>query len=247
MFVCKACARRASTSVLRQLPNADIRLATLPRQFVTSSFLRKGQDQEDGFAQFEASVERQKTPEDREVDKKKALERSRRAMKKELQYTTDPYHIAENVVKKLKENDFDKALLLTREASKDKQCVVSWNHCIEYQFKNNKLHAAIKLFNEVGDLWAKARSFNKPLFLEANPAADEKASPTSKRANIHHYFQRLRRVRASKACCRRGAQDLQHHAVEQPTEAQRHTSQRGPGCLFTSPGPRVHVRHTALG
>ncbi|KAK2604819.1 hypothetical protein N8I77_007718 [Diaporthe amygdali] len=149
MFVCKACTRRASTSVLRQLPNADIRLATLPRQFVTSSFLRKGQDQEDGFAQFEASVERQKTPEDREVDKKKALERSRRAMKKELQYTTDPYHIAENVVKKLKENDFDKALLLTREASKDKQCVVSWNHCIEYQFKNNKLHAAIKLFNEM--------------------------------------------------------------------------------------------------
>ncbi|KAK7731607.1 hypothetical protein SLS63_005293 [Diaporthe eres] len=108
-----------------------------------------GPEQEDGFAQFEASVERQKTPEDRQADKKKALDRAKRAMKKELQYTTDPYHIADNVVKKLMENDFDKALLLTREASKDKQCVVSWNHCIEYQFKNNKLHAAIKLFNEM--------------------------------------------------------------------------------------------------
>lgn len=157
MFVCRACTRRASTSVLRQIPNAEGRLAVLPRQFATSSFLRQGQDQEDGFAQFEASVERQKTPEDRQADKKKELDRARRAMKKELQYTTDPYHIADNVVKKLKENDFDKALLLTREASKDKQCVVSWNHCIEYQFQNNKLHGAIKLFNEVGDLQSNAR------------------------------------------------------------------------------------------
>lgn len=156
MFVCRACARRASTSVIRQIPNADGRLAALPRQFVTNSFLRQGQVQEDAFAEFEASVERQKTPEERQADKKKVLDKAKRAMKKELQYTTDPYHIAENVVKKLKEKDFEKALLLTREASKDKQCVVSWNHCIEYQFKNNKLHAAIKLFNEVGGLQSNA-------------------------------------------------------------------------------------------
>lgn len=163
MFVCRACARRASISVVRQVPNADGRLAALPRQFVTSSFLRQGQDQEDGFAQFEAAVERQKTPEERQADKKKSLDKAKRAMKKELQYTTDPYHIADNVVRKLKENDFDKALLLTREASKDKQCVVSWNHCIEYQFKINKLHAAIKLFNEVGDLQSNAHLLMIPL------------------------------------------------------------------------------------
>ncbi|KAI3398455.1 hypothetical protein diail_9136 [Diaporthe ilicicola] len=152
MFVCRACARRASTSILRQLPNADVRLAALPRQLATSSFLRQGKDQEDGFAQFEVAVEKQTNPGDREVDKKKAAERAKRAkraMKKELQYTTDPYHIADNVAKKLKENDFDKALLLTREASKSKPCVVSWNHCIEYQFQNHRLHAALKLFNEM--------------------------------------------------------------------------------------------------
>lgn len=136
--------------MLRQVPNADGRLAALPRQFGTSSLLR--QDQGDAFAQFEASVERQKTSEHGQADKKKALDKAKRAMKKELQYATDPYHIADNVLRKLEGNDFDKALLLTREASKDKQCVVSWNHCIEYQFKNNKLHAAIKLFNEVGGL-----------------------------------------------------------------------------------------------
>lgn len=246
MFVCRACARRASTSVLRQLPNADVRRAAIPRQFATSSFLRQGQDQEDGFAQFEAAVEKQNNPGDRDIDKKKELERARRAMKKELQYTTDPYHIADNVAKKLKENDFDKALLLTREASKDKQCVVSWNHCIEYQFKNHKLHAALKLFNEVGGLSTKARSYNNSLFLETDRTADEKASPATKRANIHHYLQGLRRFPASKACRRRGLEDLQHYAVKQPAEAQHHTSQRGPRRLRSSPGPRVHVRHTAL-
>lgn len=162
MFVCRACARRASTSVVRQVPNADGRLAALPRQFATSSFLRQGHDQEDGFAQFEAAVERQKTPGDRQADKKKTFDKAKRAMKKELQFTTDPYHIADNVVKKLQDNDLDKALLLIREASKGKQCVVSWNHCIEYQFKNNKLHAAIKLFNEVGDLGSTPRFFTIP-------------------------------------------------------------------------------------
>lgn len=229
MFVCRACARRASSSVLRPIANSDSRLAVLPRQFATSSFLRQGQDQEDGFAQFEAAVERQKTPEDRQADKKKALDRARRAMKKELQYTTDPYHIADNVAKKLKENDFDKALLLTREASKDQQCVVSWNHCIQYQFKNNKLHAAIKLFNEVGDLQSTAY----PIIITASlkliaTTADEKASPTAKRPNIHHHLQGLCRVRASKACCGRGSQDVQRHACKQPAEAQHHTPQRGP-------------------
>jgi hypothetical protein len=154
MFVCRACARQASSSVLRQILKTDNRLVALPRQLATSSFQgqEQGQDQADAFAQFEASVKRQKTPKERQTDKKKAEDKARRAVKKELQYSTDPYHIADNVVKKLKENDFDKALLLTREASKDKQCVVSWNHCIEYQFKNNKLHAAIKLFNEVGNI-----------------------------------------------------------------------------------------------
>lgn len=231
MFVCRACARRASSSVIRQIPNTESHLPILPRQFATSSFPRQGlgQDQEDGFAQFEAAVERQKTPEDKQADKKKALDRARRAMKKELQYTTDPYHIADNVVKKLKENDFDKALLLTREASKDKQCVVSWNHCIEYQFKNNKLHAAIKLFNEVGDLQSNA---HRTMILASSKlitmAADEKASPASKCADIHHYLQRLRRVPASKARRGRGPQDLQRHALKQPAEAQRHTPQRGP-------------------
>ncbi|PSS03786.1 hypothetical protein BD289DRAFT_478275 [Coniella lustricola] len=79
----------------------------------------------------------------------KSNEKLQWATKKELHWTKDPYHIAQNVAKKLQENDFDKALLLTQQASKDKQVVVSWNHLIEYQFKNQKLHAAIKLYNDM--------------------------------------------------------------------------------------------------
>lgn len=86
---------------------------------------------------------------DREAERKKQQEKMRRATKIELSYAKDPYHIADNVQTKLKGGEFEKALLLTREASRDKQCVVSWNHLIEYEFKKNKLHSAIKLFNEV--------------------------------------------------------------------------------------------------
>ncbi|KKY38857.1 putative pentatricopeptide repeat protein [Diaporthe ampelina] len=133
----------------------------LALQFVTSLFLRQGQDQEDGFAHFEAAVERQKTPEERQADKKKSLDKAKRAIKKELQYTTDPYHIADNVVKKLKENDFDKALLLTREASKNKQCVMKkraqlpnaqtytiiFKGCAESQHPKLAVGEALKIYN----------------------------------------------------------------------------------------------------
>lgn len=90
------------------------------------------------------------------------MERMRRATKIELQWAKDPYHIAENVVTKLKDAEFEKALLLTREASRDKQCVVSWNHLIEHEFKNYKLHSAMKLYHEVSDISSSNRSKAAP-------------------------------------------------------------------------------------
>lgn len=71
------------------------------------------------------------------------------ATKKELSLTTDPYHIADRVTKMLKDDDFEKALMFTRQASRNRQVVVAWNHLIESEFSRDQLHAAIKLFNEV--------------------------------------------------------------------------------------------------
>ncbi|KUI60543.1 hypothetical protein VP1G_07748 [Cytospora mali] len=150
MYVCRACVRRASTSLPRQIPAAQNATAAPLRTFATTSFLQ--QDQHYDWSRFEKDVKRQvkqMPPDDREDFEKKTLERMRRATKKELQLTTDPYHIADNVLTKLKGGDFEKALLLTREASRDKQCVVSWNHLIEHEFRNKKIHSAIKLYHEM--------------------------------------------------------------------------------------------------
>lgn len=72
-----------------------------------------------------------------------------RAVKIELYHTKDPFHIADNVRRKLEDNEFDKALMMTREASKDKQVVVCWNYLIAHEFTRQRLHAALKLYNEV--------------------------------------------------------------------------------------------------
>lgn len=167
MFICRACARRATNSLLRQPPATNPRLAAPSRTFTTSTTSNSLREppRRDERVQIEvAAVAERKGDKNRDknpyasredwVDKanteKRTPEKLKRAVKKELQLTTDPFHIAENVHKKLKENDFEKALMLAREASKDKQVVVSWNHLIEHQFAHQKLGAAIKLYNEVG-------------------------------------------------------------------------------------------------
>lgn len=166
MFVCRSCTRRASINFLRQNLPASTRQTPAPRTFGSSSVSRQlpssePQSLSSDWGELEAVAESKEKEKERSK-KKKALDNGKHAAekeeelkklkwatKKELQFTTDPYHIAENVARKLEEKDFEKALTLTREASKNKQVVVSWNHLIQYQLQNQKLHTAIKLYNEV--------------------------------------------------------------------------------------------------
>lgn len=152
MFVCRSCLRKASKDIPHQL--ASIPNTTAPwRAFATSSFLQKDKDHD--WSQFKAAAKRavkEMPADDRDEYKRKAQERMRRATKIELKMASDPYHIADNVVATLKRGEFEKALLFTQGASRDKQCVVSWNHLIDHEFKNNKLHSALKLYQEVSDL-----------------------------------------------------------------------------------------------
>lgn len=151
MYICRACAKSASSNLLRRLPAAENRLPAPTRAFATSSISQRYRDND--FGELEAAAETQAVSQGEKGKKRHTdLEKLKRATRKELQHTTDPYHIAENVQKKLREKDFEKALMLVREASKDKQVVVSWNHLIEYEFQRNKLQAAIKLYNEVSSL-----------------------------------------------------------------------------------------------
>lgn len=70
-------------------------------------------------------------------------------VKKHLEHMKDPYRIAEHVLRTLEKGRFEEAALLTRKASRDAKVTVSWNHLIDYQMRNQRLHSAIKLYNEV--------------------------------------------------------------------------------------------------
>jgi hypothetical protein len=58
-------------------------------------------------------------------------------------------HIANHIRKTLDKGNFEEAVLIARKASKDTKVAVSWNHLIDYQMSHHRLHAALKLYNEV--------------------------------------------------------------------------------------------------
>ena len=70
-------------------------------------------------------------------------------MKKQLRYLKDPLKLAAHVRQVLRDDDCESALALVRAASKDTQCVVSWNHIIDWQLSRQKMNGAIKTYNEV--------------------------------------------------------------------------------------------------
>lgn len=179
MWVCRACAKRASTKLLRRSPLADNRLAAPSRTLLTTSIRRHGPtrvyeppvslssdwgDLEDVSKEQTQKKNEGTGHQERAAERKRDLEKMMRAVKKELRYTTDPYHIAADVAKKLAENDYEKALMLTQEASKNHQVVVSWNYLIAHLLAAKKMQGAIKLYNDVSCSWQLdyVRRLNRP-------------------------------------------------------------------------------------
>ncbi len=72
-----------------------------------------------------------------------------RTVSMHLTYLKDPLKLAEFVRKTLRSDNFDLAEKLVREASRNIQCTVSWNHLIDWQLGKGKMNAAIKTYNEV--------------------------------------------------------------------------------------------------
>jgi len=68
---------------------------------------------------------------------------------RELRHLKDPLKLADYVRKKLQGDNFEIAQKVVRAASKDVQCVVSWNHLISWQLSKGALNAALKTYNEV--------------------------------------------------------------------------------------------------
>lgn len=148
MFVCRECWRRAFPAVsrpIRQLNATHWQQAPISsqRSFATAALVDRREDGSQSETGTTTDASQESSVEIRPPS------RLTWVVKKHLEHLKDPFAIAERVRETLAKDRFEEAALLTRTASRDAQCTVSWNHLIEYQMKNQKLRAAIKLYNEV--------------------------------------------------------------------------------------------------
>ncbi|OTB06808.1 hypothetical protein M426DRAFT_20560 [Hypoxylon sp. CI-4A] len=145
MYTCRACMRRASSTLVDHTLRFETTLAT-----ARPSYASIQPRQQKRYATATATVRATKQ-DDADEDERTSRRVSPRewAANKQLQYLTDPLHIADYVRKTLARGNFEEAALITRKASKDTKVVVSWNHLIDHELQHDKLHAGIKLYNEM--------------------------------------------------------------------------------------------------
>jgi pentatricopeptide repeat protein len=71
------------------------------------------------------------------------------ARRRELRYLRDPLKITGFVKQELHKGRVNEMLQLVRMASHSMQCVVSWNHIIDYYMAKEQVAEALKVYNEV--------------------------------------------------------------------------------------------------
>lgn len=152
MFTCRACTRRALAIVLEASHPVESAGASLSRcapPRVSAPARTYGTD----AAAIRDAISKRPEPKVEEKDdtrlKMKASKTAKLAANKQLKFLHDPYHIAKEVEKMLAKDRLEEATLLAQTASKSYQVPVSWNYLIDYQMRNQRLHAAMKLFNEM--------------------------------------------------------------------------------------------------
>ncbi|UNI21549.1 hypothetical protein JDV02_007529 [Purpureocillium takamizusanense] len=151
---CVACLRRTLQTASLETP-AALRPAQLPlrpgsriRPYGTSSSLAAAAAAVPAHPVDSPQSLRTDT-EDATVVQKKERARLQRAVNKHLAHMEDPWKIAQHVEQTLAKDRFDEALLLTQQASKDRQVVVAWNHLISYLLEKQQLKKAVKLYNDM--------------------------------------------------------------------------------------------------
>jgi hypothetical protein len=79
-------------------------------------------------------------------------ERDWNLRKRELRYLQDPLELATFVKKELWKGKSTEMLQLVRMASHSMQCIVSWNHIIDYFLVKERVNDALKVYNDVSTL-----------------------------------------------------------------------------------------------
>ena len=145
MFVCRACWKRAVGGYVNKSSAANA-----CRALTTQSQIPTELRHEISSPVPEASSPRTPTSTATADTEKHSNSKSLEwAVNKQLEWLKDPFKIAEYVQRVLEKGRFEEAALITRKASRDARVTVSWNHIIDYQMRNQRLNAAIKLYNEV--------------------------------------------------------------------------------------------------
>ena len=130
------------------------------------------------------------------------------SMKKHFQYLQDPLKLAEYIRRTLRNDDFETAEKVVQYASKTLQCVVSWNHLVDWQLSKGRMNGAIKTFNEVWTVVVR-------IDIISNIVSDEKTSPSSRCAYLYNHLQRMCRAQRFLPGTRKGACHLPLHVHRQ--------------------------------
>lgn len=109
-----------------------------------------------------------------------------RALKQELKYLKDPLKLADHVRHILRGNDIDKALALCRMASKQMQCIVSWNHCIDWLMARKDIDKAMKLYNEMKKRGQFPDSYSYVIILRGLAITPIHSTTVGKAISIYH-------------------------------------------------------------
>ncbi|ORY69963.1 uncharacterized protein BCR38DRAFT_420576 [Pseudomassariella vexata] len=155
MFACRACTRRCLTilfenTILLEVPKyAAPTAACTAKSYATAAVAMRPSRPARSSKPAEDEQEDQDEDGDEDDVKRRVSKSTQWAVNKHLHYLKDPLFIAQHVEQTLAKGRFDEAALLVRTASKDHKIPVSWNHLIDYQLREHKLHAAMKLYNEM--------------------------------------------------------------------------------------------------
>lgn len=115
-----------------------------------------------------------------------------RSAKRELTWLQDPRKLADRVEKLLDSKSIEQALTLTRLASKDMRCTVSWNHILNHHLKHLGPRPAWTLYNEVLTLSMTMTMANRTL----TSILDEKEGTETRLLHIPYHAARPSRPSA---------------------------------------------------
>ncbi|KAG5982493.1 hypothetical protein E4U55_001829 [Claviceps digitariae] len=154
--ICRACLTRTLWLAAYSSSRSSRTVQTALRITTATAHLGRQPRARHFTTAFTASDESFDPPQSLEVPEKDVTVLQERERKKlqwivdqHLTYIKNPWKIGKHVEQTLLKDRFDEALLLTQQASQDKQVVCAWNHLIDYQFNKRQVTQAIKLFNDM--------------------------------------------------------------------------------------------------